>query len=199
MSTRVQLICLAFLALAMAAIQWQFRRSSPPPTAGAAKYYLYCPECGLEMTWPEEHIENPPFCPHCGAGKQMQLSTFSRNDGQAPAVAPNRYFVAAAFGLPIALAVGVYWLGRERKRRRPAEPDEVLEFKCPGCGHAMASAAYRRGSTAVCPVCSELFVVTASDESVSAEGRWDESREMEAHLRSSLRKKPRTKRRRPRP
>ncbi len=199
MSTRVQLISLAFLALAMAAIQWQFRHpAARTPVAGASKYYLYCPECGLEMTWPEERVDKLPPCPHCGLEKPMQLSTISRNNGDMPAVTPNRLFVASAFGVPMLLAVAVYWFGRGRRPVESDEPDEVLSFKCPSCGHAMTSASFRRGSTAVCPVCSELFIVTSAEEAKSDERRWQESRDLEDNLRSSLRKKPQTKRRRPR-
>jgi hypothetical protein len=111
----------------------------------------------------------------------------------------NWLIVAAAFGIPISLAIGVYVLGRSGQPLVVSEAEETYHFKCPGCGHSMSSKSYRRGSTAVCPVCSELFVVTGTEGPTTESKRREDSSELEAGMRSRLRKQTRDKRRPPRP
>jgi uncharacterized paraquat-inducible protein A len=200
MSRRTQLICLAVTALIMAGVQWYFRPPAevPLPSAAVAQFYVYCPKCGLEMTCPAEQAEKPPFCPHCGPSRPMQVSTVSRGSAQASATPTNWFIVAAALGIPITLAICVYLLGRPGQPVIVSQADEAYRFNCPGCGHEMSSTSYRKGSTAVCPVCSELFVVTGTDTPKTEDRRREESSDLEAGLRSRLRKQSRDKRRRPR-
>jgi hypothetical protein len=201
MSTRTQLLCLAVAALIMASIQWYFRRpaAGPLPSASVAQFYVYCPQCGLEMTCPAEQADKPPFCPHCGKERRMQVSTVPHASREMAGTPPNWLLVAAAFGVPISLAIGVYVLGRSGQPLEVSETEEAYHFKCPGCGHSMTSRSYRRGSTAVCPVCSELFVVTGAEGPTTESTRREDSSELEAGMRSRLRKQTRDKRRRPRP
>ena len=128
----------------------------------------------------------------------MQVSTVPRGSREASATPINWLIVAAAFGIPTSLAIGVYLLGRSGQPVIVSETEEAYRFKCPGCGHGMSSTSYRKGSTAVCPVCSELFVVTGVDTPKSEDHRREESSDLEAGLRSKLRKQTRGKRPRPR-
>ena len=41
---------------------------------------------------------------------------------------------------------------------RKAELQHSTHY-CPGCGHGVSTASFRLGSTAVCPACTEMFVV----------------------------------------
>lgn len=188
MSTRTQLVGLALAAFAMATVQWCTRRPAAKPTVAAAtQFFAHCAACGLEMTCPSERADDPPPCPHCGTGRRMEINTFSRNNGETPAVPLNRRLLATAFGVPAALAVGVYYLGRRAKERQSSEgEEEVCRFKCPGCGHGMTSTTYRRGSTAICPACAEVFVVASLDGQETADRNGQESHRHEDRVRPSF-------------
>jgi hypothetical protein len=130
----------------------------------------------------------------------MQVSSSSRTSGDGPVPQTSWLFVGLMFGIPTALAIGVYRLSRRsRGQQVPTAEDDGIQFSCPGCGHEMASRSYRKGSTVVCPICAELFVVTGSDRPGTAMDRSDQQRDLEAGLRSKLRKKKPGKPRRPRP
>ena len=107
--------------------------------------------------------------------------------------------MAAMFAVPAALAIGVYSLSRVKRQPKQVDGEDVFEFSCPGCGHTMTSNSYRKGSTAVCPVCAELFVVTGSQEEEGQMDRSDEEHELEEGLRAKLRKKKPGRMRKPRP
>jgi transcription elongation factor Elf1 len=200
MSTRMQLLCLVLVGLTLAAATSHLRHAPPPRETSGTQKYLYCPECGLEMTAHREAAEGKQTaCPHCGVKHPMQVSSYSRTDGGGPRLQTSWLFVGLMFGVPAALAVGVYSVSRARARLPQDEADDVFQFSCPGCGHAMASNSYRKGSTAVCPVCAELFVVTGSDTAAKAIDRSDQERDLEDGLRSKLRKKKPGKPRPPRP
>jgi predicted RNA-binding Zn-ribbon protein involved in translation (DUF1610 family) len=149
------------------------------------------------MTCPPELEQTKNFCPHCGNGKRMEVTTYSRNNGEAPPLSTNRVLIATLFGVPAALLIGLYSFSQARKGSTLSSDEDVFRFKCPGCGHAMASNSYRKGSTAVCPVCAELFVVTDPEASKSGTTREDKARDYEDGLRSILRKKSPGKRRKP--
>jgi transcription elongation factor Elf1 len=201
MSTRMQLLCLVLVGLTLAAATSHLRGPVVRREASGTQKYLYCPECGLEMTAPAEAAEGKQtFCPHCGLTHPMQVSSSSRTNGDGPGSQTSWLFVGLMFGVPAALAIGVYGLSRSREQQQvPTAEDDGIEFSCPGCGHTMASKSYRKGSTVVCPICAELFVVTGSDRAGTEMDRADQQRDLEAGLRSKLRKKRPGKPRRPRP
>jgi transcription elongation factor Elf1 len=188
MSTRMQLLCLILIGLTLAAATSHLRRRAPRREAEPGQQYAYCPECGLELTITPGADRKHNFCPHCGVDHPMQVNGFSRTNGEAPVLGPNRLLVAAIFGVPAALAVGVYSLSRKRGQPKQADGEEVFQFSCPSCGHTIASNSYRKGSTAVCPACAELFVVAGSSPEDGLD-RSDEEHELEDGLRSKLRNK----------
>jgi uncharacterized paraquat-inducible protein A len=198
MSTRMQLLCLILVSLAVAAATAHLRQPARKLETRSGQRFLYCPECELEIAVPAEMEPKQTFCPHCGVTKPMQINSYSRTNGAAPPLPNNRLLMAAMFGVPAALLLGLYSLSRKRPSRQASGADEVFQFSCPGCHHTMASNSYRKGSTAVCPVCAELFVVTGSDKSDATVDRPDEERDLEDGLRSRLRKKKPRRPRRPR-
>jgi predicted RNA-binding Zn-ribbon protein involved in translation (DUF1610 family) len=199
MSTRMQFLCLVLAGLFLAAATSHLRRPVAQKNTATAQHYAYCSECGLEMTVPSELEQKKTFCPHCGVDHPMQISTHSQTNGEGPVSRTNWPFVATVFAVPTALAIGVYSLSRARRRGGSVAEEDVYEFTCPGCGHTMASKSYRKGSTAVCPACAELFVVGSSDAEGIASDRPDEQRELEDGLRNKLRKKKTSRSRKPRP
>jgi transcription elongation factor Elf1 len=186
----MQLLCLVLFGLGLAAATYHLRQPTPVRRTGVAQRYWYCPECGLELALPAEADPKQKYCPHCGPNKPMQVNSFSRTNGEAPSLPTNRWFVGAMFGIPVALAVGLYAVSRARGGVQNPESDrEAFQFDCPGCGHTIISNSYRKGSTAVCPACAELFVVTKSIANESAVDRSDKARDLEDQMRSTLRKK----------
>jgi transcription elongation factor Elf1 len=177
---RVGILCLGFVGLAIATTLTRSRRDEPPPLTSEAQRYLYCPECGLEMTCPPEYAGRVTFCPHCGISKKMEVNSFSHGAGEAPRSPPNRALLAVAFGVPVALAAAVYATGRLRAAREHTPEGDGRRLACPGCGHKMTAKVFSPGSTAVCPACAEQFVVpgpgrhkeTAGDASVQKWGDW---------------------------
>ncbi len=159
MKKRLGLLCLGFVVLSVATYLTRGRRHEPPPAGGQPQHYLYCAECGLEMTCAPGQEGERTFCPHCGVTHPMQLTTYSRNQGEGPRPPLNRLFLAMAFGVPTALAVAIYLLRRPPPHSAEPAEDEPLRFACPNCGHQIASRAFRAGSIAVCPECAEQFVV----------------------------------------
>jgi transcription elongation factor Elf1 len=197
MSTRSQLLCLILIGLGLAAATSHWRRPAPAQVESKAQKYLYCPVCGLEMTMPADVDQKHSFCPHCGVDHPMQVSTFSRTNGELPTPPANRLLIAAMFGVPVALAVGVYTLGRARNPGLPEADGDLFRFECPRCGHVIASNSYRKGSTAVCPACAEMFVATTRLATDLTDERIEKAQEFEDGLRNALRtNKP--ERRRPR-
>jgi predicted RNA-binding Zn-ribbon protein involved in translation (DUF1610 family) len=138
--------------------------ATTPPSAGEPQRYLYCPQCRLEMTCAPGQEARETFCPHCGKAWIMEVNTFSRRKGESPPLSASKKQVlwAVGLGLPVALAaaalaVAVYWSGRE-----PTPENAVVVFACPACGHKLRSQILAPGSTAVCPVCGEHFLVRAA-------------------------------------
>jgi hypothetical protein len=174
------IICLGFIVLGVATMLTRSRRYEPPAVTSEPQRYLYCPECGLEMTCPAEYVGRQTFCPHCGVTKAMEVNTFSHNAGEAPRSPPNRALLAIAFGVPVALAAAVYATGRLRARRVQTSEGDARQLACPACGHKMTAKVFSPGSTAVCPACAEQFVVpgargrneAASNASVQKWGDW---------------------------
>jgi predicted RNA-binding Zn-ribbon protein involved in translation (DUF1610 family) len=156
---RLGLLCLGFVVLSVATYLTRGRRLEPPPAGGQPQHYLYCAECGLEMTCAPGQDAERTFCPHCGVTHKMELTTYSRNQGEGPRQPLNRLLLVVAFGVPTALAVAIYLKSRTRERTEKPAEGEPLRFACPNCGHQLASRAFRAGSTAVCPECAEQFVV----------------------------------------
>jgi DNA-directed RNA polymerase subunit RPC12/RpoP len=185
----MQLLCLVLFGLLLAAATSHLRR--PPPLEQAkGQRYWYCAECGLEMTIPADRADKPIACPHCGPGKQMAVHSFSINNGERPALALNRPFLALIFGVPILLAVGLYAANRARRQKPRTDADqEVFRFRCPACSHEIESNSYRKGSTAVCPACAELFVVTKAVSDPEDLVESEQAQELEDGIRSKLRKK----------
>ncbi len=156
--THLYLLCLGFVALAVATAVT--RRPPPTTTAGAeAQHYLYCPECGLEMTCPPEYVKEGMACPHCGAGKRMRVNAHSQSDGLVPGLASSRWVVPLVFGVPVVLAVVVFALERVSNRPRSSAQPPPSEVSCPRCNHRMASGIFGPGSTVICPECAERFKV----------------------------------------
>jgi uncharacterized paraquat-inducible protein A len=197
MSTRMQLLCVVLIGLSLAGATSHLRRPEPTRMNDGSQHYVYCPECGLEMTIPPEMERKQTFCPHCGPGKQLEINSYSRTNGEAP-LPTNRLLVAALFGVPCILLFGVYLLGRKREGQKPTDVEEVFRFACPGCGHEIASNAYREGSTAVCPACAEMFVVPNSAASDRLADRPEATGDLKDEVKSSPRRTLSGTRRRPR-
>lgn len=164
MDKRWRLIALAFVALSVLTTYSWLRRAKPAPRDGESVRYLYCPECGLEMTCPPGDEDKATFCPHCGKSRQMEVHSFSLNGGGGPGFRANRTLLAVAFGVPIALAVLVYLLRRLQARREREVEADTRQIACPACGHELSTAIFGPGSTAVCPECAERFVVRGIGE-----------------------------------
>ncbi len=180
------LVCLGLFGLGMAAAWSRSRRAEPPP-GGVPQRYLYCPECGLEMTCPPEFEGRKTFCPHC-LTRRMEVNAFSRNgDGPRPPV--NRALVALAVAVPLALAAAVYAAGRLRARQEQGPGAEARRFACPECGHRMASNVFGPGSTAVCPACAAQFVVPGAKARKESTANGADVQEWGAWLGSELTKK----------
>jgi transcription elongation factor Elf1 len=129
-----------------------------PPTASEPQRYLYCPQCGLEMTYQPDQEGRAVFCPHCGKDRPMEVNTFSHSLGEEPPLSSTaKILLALAMGVPVALAVITYQSGRQRTPEVAANV-----FACPACGHKLRSHILGPGSTAVCPTCAEHFLVRAA-------------------------------------
>jgi uncharacterized paraquat-inducible protein A len=192
----MQLLCVVLVGLTLAALTSQWRRPTVQREQAQHQRYAYCPECGLELTLPIDGSQKPMTCPHCGPAKQMEINSFSRTNGEGPAIPLNRPLLVALFAVPIGLAITFYAVSARRQKRSLDADSELFRFKCPGCGHIMESMTYRQGSTAVCPACAELFVVTKADGDASSSARTDKAKDLEDGIRSALRKKKRGDRKR---
>jgi hypothetical protein len=162
------------------------RQAEAPDRPLQAQWYLYCPECGLEMTCPPGDEERATFCPRCSMKRRMELNRFSRGSDGGPRPQANRAMIVAAFGVPVVLALIVYAVGWVRAKREQTPEGESRRAACPGCGHKMTTAVFAPGSTAACPVCREQFVVPGQRRAPDNEHG---AREWGAWLGSELTKK----------
>jgi transcription elongation factor Elf1 len=140
------------------------RRPTSAPSASEPQRYLYCPQCGLEMTCPVDQETRATFCPHCGKSQPMEVNTSSHAGSEGPPLSPTiKVLLAVAIGLPVVLAVLAYQFGRQRTPK-----GAVNVFACPACGHKLRSQIVGPGSTAVCPTCAEHFLVGAAHPAAEA-------------------------------
>jgi uncharacterized paraquat-inducible protein A len=151
-------IAISFVVLLGLTIHSALRRAERLRAVEKPQMYLYCPECGLEMTCPPGAEDKAAFCPHCGMTRRMEVHSYSVNGG-GPGFRANRLVLAVAIGVPIALGVAIYLLGRRQASRGQATVVKHGKIACPFCGHKLSAAPFGPGSTAVCPVCTERFVV----------------------------------------
>jgi predicted RNA-binding Zn-ribbon protein involved in translation (DUF1610 family) len=196
MSARTQLFCVILFGLALAAATSRFRHPYPAPASEDGQCFLYCSECGLEMTYPGEMRQRQVSCPHCGIAKKMQESSYSRTNGHAPPLPTNWLVMAGVFAVPVGLATGLFVLRRRQELQTPLPDAEASRFSCPGCGHEIASKSYSIGSTAVCPACAEVFVVADPSATIVREDGADSAGDFEDEIRPSRRRE--TSRRRKR-
>jgi hypothetical protein len=159
---------MGFVVLSGLTIHSAFRRAKPLPPGEKAQMYLYCPECGLEMTCPPGDEDKATFCPHCGVTRRMEVHSYSFSGG-GPGFRASRLVLAVGFGVPIALSVAVYLLGRRQASRGQAAVVKHGKIACPFCGHKLSAAPFGSGSTAVCPVCTERFVVGSPERRLESE------------------------------
>jgi hypothetical protein len=153
------------------------------------QWYLYCAECGLEMTCPPEFEDRPINCPHC-LKRRMEVTARSRADGAGLRTGANGAVLAVVVGVPLALAVAVYAVGRVRAGREQGPEGEARRVSCPVCGHKLRSNVFGPGATAVCPVCAEQFVEPGDQErkGADADAGGEDVREWGEWLGSELRK-----------
>jgi uncharacterized paraquat-inducible protein A len=182
------LVCLGFVVMGLATAWSRSRRAELSPPAGQQQRYLYCPECGLEMTCPPEFEDRVMSCPHC-VKRRMEVNSFSRANGDAPRAHANGAVLAIAVGMPVALAAAVCAASRLRSKPEQTPEGDARRLTCPGCRHKMNSKVFGPGSTAVCPACAHQFVVPGTEGRKEPSGDSAGVREWGEWLGSELTKK----------
>jgi hypothetical protein len=193
---RLILLCVGFATLSVLTVVTKSRRAERPHAVGVAQSWLYCPECGLEMTCPTGAEGSQTFCPHCGPKYPMQVSAVSRGAGEGQHSGPKLLVMVVAFAVPAALAVAVYAASRARHPPEDEPAPERFDVSCPACGHAMTSTALGPGSRAVCPDCAHPFVVPDKGTAGKPADHHGQVTEWGRWLGGELAKKTRVRRRR---
>jgi hypothetical protein len=116
--------------------------------------YLYCPECGLEMTSPSDHSRKKWPCPRCsrpGVFLEYSLERRGRAAGLSSFVG---HLARGLVILGASLAALSLFLRIRAIRARAAEP--TFAFACPACTREILFRQSQGGKKGVCPGCQTL-------------------------------------------
>jgi uncharacterized protein (TIGR03382 family) len=122
--------------------------------------YLFCKECGFEITCAPGRENTVVPCPRCGTKKGTTLDFFpySHNTSGWQGPPPSPLVPVLVIGSTVLMSVILLclaWLGR--RRHHPADV-KVLHYRCQICGRRLRYSALQAGHKGVCPQCKKVFV-----------------------------------------
>jgi hypothetical protein len=154
MKIRRPLIALVAVILAAAGAQVLAQPAKKP-----AKF-LYCPQCGFEMTWYQDQAPEMN-CPRCNPKKKLEIFTYSHRPEPEPDFAPPRDMRAlyVAAGFPVVLLAVWGFMSWRKKDAKVTE--NCLVTRCPACGRKIKYPVSFAGQRSSCPRCKGRFIFPA--------------------------------------
>jgi NAD-dependent SIR2 family protein deacetylase len=159
---KIQAVILsAGFGMSMAAGGFAFSQE-PEQSKAVAKertYYLYCPECHLDMPWKSVDPPTGKYCPRCGKKKNiLEVHEYSHEPGspdQEPTIDATVATVVVAITGSLALLLIILSLVKRRMLR--ARPEAILHCRCPGCGRKFKYGPKQAGRRSQCTACKAPF------------------------------------------
>jgi hypothetical protein len=147
-----------------AAAEQHQRQAAKPGIFG----YLYCKQCGFEITCAEGRENIVTRCPRCWAktGSVLEFSKSSRTSGGVFVPPPSPVLPVTLIGATILMGVTLLCAARLTKKKQHRRTIRDLCYTCQICRRRMRYAKEQAGHKARCPKCKNLFTFPVAFKAV---------------------------------
>jgi hypothetical protein len=150
------MIFVVFLVCFSPALLSSRAQDAAPTTAPG---YLYCPECGLELTWGDHPPPQPMYCPRCDPKKvAYKYAKTPPSRSILPTAGIDGPLFKILVGVVVVLGLAYLVLRYARSRHESLVAQSVFLFPCPCCRRDLKYTESMAGRPGLCGYCNTRCV-----------------------------------------